>query len=303
MIEADPADVSNHLALSKMYEDSGRYDDAERWLLEAKTREPRNREIYNSLAGFYNRQGDFTKTMDALLQAADVEPQSAEAHQRVAVFYWEKAFRDHRLTPAQKHEYLVAGIAGTDRALAVDPDHVDALTYKNIMLRMRANEESDRFVQQTLIAEADALRNRAIELGKQRAARSGGRRSVPHVSGASPPPPAPPPPPPPALDASGTELMPVRVGGNIPTPTKIKDVKPVYPEEAFKANMQGVVILEATLDIHGQVSDARVLRSIPLLDQAAVDAVRQWAFTPTYLNGMAVPVIMTVTVHFTPPPP
>ena len=63
--------------------------------------------------------------------------------------------------------------------------------------------------------------------------------------------------------------------------------------------MQGVVILETTIDIHGQVSDARVLRSIPMLDQAAIDAVRQWAFTPTYLNGMAVPVIMTVTVNFT----
>lgn len=60
-----------------------------------------------------------------------------------------------------------------------------------------------------------------------------------------------------------------------------------------------MVILEAVIDIQGNVRSARVLRSIPLLDQAAVDAVKQWRFTPTLLEGVAVPVLMTVTVNFT----
>jgi hypothetical protein len=51
--------------------------------------------------------------------------------------------------------------------------------------------------------------------------------------------------------------------------------------------------------VDGKVADAKVLRSIPLLDSAALDAVRQWEFTPTLLNGVPVPVIMTVTVNFT----
>ena len=297
LIELDPADTMNYLVVSKLYEDGGRYDEAERWLLEAKGREPTNQTIYTALSAFYNRQGDFTRTMEALLQAADLEPHNPEGHQRVAVFYWEKAFRDHRLTPAQKHEYLVAGIAATDRALAINPDHVDALTYKNILLRMQANEESDRLVQQALLAEADGLRNRAIELSRQRAPRGGARGSATDGVRFVTPPPPPPPPSPPGEHAGG--MPPVRVGGDIPPPTKIKHADPVYPAEALNANVQGVVILETTIDIHGQVSDARVLRSIPMLDQAAIDAVRQWAFTPTYLNGMAVPVIMTVTVNFT----
>jgi TonB family protein len=92
---------------------------------------------------------------------------------------------------------------------------------------------------------------------------------------------------------------PLRVGGNIAAPTKIRHVSPVYPEEARAARVQGVVIIEATVDADGTVTDARVLRSIPLLDEAAVDAVKQWAFTPTLLNGQAVPVILTVTVNFT----
>ena len=92
---------------------------------------------------------------------------------------------------------------------------------------------------------------------------------------------------------------PVRVGGNIKAPTKIRDVRPVYPDEARAGRVQGVVILEVAVEADGRVAQACVLRSIPLLDAAAVDAVKQWEFTPTLLNGVGVPVIMTVTVNFT----
>jgi protein TonB len=110
------------------------------------------------------------------------------------------------------------------------------------------------------------------------------------VGGLEAAPPPPPPPPPPA---------PVRVGGNIKPPTKVKDVRPTYPPIAQSARVQGVVIIEATIGPSGAVQEAKVLRSIPLLDAAALDAVRQWQFTPTLLNGVPVPVIMTVTVNFT----
>ena len=63
--------------------------------------------------------------------------------------------------------------------------------------------------------------------------------------------------------------------------------------------MQGIVIIEAIIGPDGRVTDTKVLRGIPLLDGAALDAVRQWEFTPTLLNGVPVPVILTVTVNFT----
>jgi TonB family protein len=91
----------------------------------------------------------------------------------------------------------------------------------------------------------------------------------------------------------------LRVGGNIKTPKKIRDVRPVYPPLAQAASVSGMVIIEARIGPDGVVEDTRVLRSIPLLDQAAIDAVMQWQFTPTLLNGRAVPVVMTVTVNFT----
>ena len=90
----------------------------------------------------------------------------------------------------------------------------------------------------------------------------------------------------------------VRVGGQIKEPKKLKNVSPSYPDIAKQARVQGVVILECTISPQGKVSDVKVLRGIPLLDQAAVDAVRQWVYTPTLLNGVPVPVIMTVTVNF-----
>jgi protein TonB len=62
--------------------------------------------------------------------------------------------------------------------------------------------------------------------------------------------------------------------------------------------VEGVVIIEATISPDGRVQDARVLRSIPLLDAAALDAVRQWEYSPTLLNGTPVPVVITVTVVF-----
>ncbi len=91
---------------------------------------------------------------------------------------------------------------------------------------------------------------------------------------------------------------PVRPGGNIRPPQKIFDVRPVYPDLALQAKIQGIVIIEATIGTTGLVENAVVLRSIPLLDRAALDAVRQWRYTPTLLNGVPVPVIITVTVRF-----
>jgi TonB family protein len=93
----------------------------------------------------------------------------------------------------------------------------------------------------------------------------------------------------------------VHVGSILKAPQKTKDVKPVYPPMAVASHVQGIVILEATIGADGKVEDAKVIRSIPLLDQAALDAVRQWEFTPTLLNGVPVPVVMALTVNFSLP--
>ena len=103
------------------------------------------------------------------------------------------------------------------------------------------------------------------------------------------PPTAPPPP----------AAAPVPIGGMIKPPARTKYVAPAYPEIARQARVQGVVTLEAIIGLDGRVAQARVLRSSqPLLDQAALDALRAWEYTPTLLNGQPTAVIMTVTVQF-----
>jgi len=89
-----------------------------------------------------------------------------------------------------------------------------------------------------------------------------------------------------------------RTGGKIREPRKIAGAAPVYPEIARAARVEGLVILEATIDERGVVTDARVLRSVPLLDPAALAALKEWRYTPTLLNGVPVRVLMTVTFRF-----
>lgn len=102
-----------------------------------------------------------------------------------------------------------------------------------------------------------------------------------------------------AVARSSSGRPPIRVGGNVAPPKKLLDVAPVYPQVAIDAKVTGVVIMDATIDGAGNVEAVEVVRSIPLLDQAAMDAVKQWKFTPTLLNGEPVPVIVTITVNFT----
>jgi protein TonB len=100
----------------------------------------------------------------------------------------------------------------------------------------------------------------------------------------------PPPPPPPA--------KPRRVGGDLQAPALIHRVEPDYPAVAVAGKVSGMVILEATVNEAGAVTDVKVLRSIILLDQAAIKAVKQWRYQPLMLNGQAVPFILTVTLTF-----
>ena len=111
------------------------------------------------------------------------------------------------------------------------------------------------------------------------------------LGGAAPPPPPPPPPRP-------KKVEPMRVGGNVQESKILRRVDPIYPELAKRARVETMVILEVNVDEEGNVANIRVVRGHPLLDAAATEAVKQWKYSPTLLNGEPVPVIATVTVIF-----
>lgn len=117
----------------------------------------------------------------------------------------------------------------------------------------------------------------------------------PHQRTAAPPPQAPKPP---AQTAKATETTRVRVGGNVRQPKLIHEVRPVYPPLARQARIQGVVKINAIVSRDGAVQSLQVAGGHPLLLAAAMDAVRQWRYEPTLLNGEPVEVVLVVDVNF-----
>ncbi len=213
------------------------------------------------------------------------DPVSSDANVRLAREYLDQWNRDSSLTPEQKLERIQKSLAVVDRSLAVSPDQVSFMTHKIILLRMQAflaEEAENRARLNRLAGELQDMVN---------AFRAPVFPATP-VSDTS------------AVMPDGFQLLvsqlnPVRVGGEMKPPIKTHDVKPLYPPIAQDAQVQGVVILEVLVDTSGKVADRRIVRSIPLLDQAAMDAVTQWEYTPTLLNGNPVSLLMTVTINFT----
>ena len=108
-------------------------------------------------------------------------------------------------------------------------------------------------------------------------------------------------PPPPALPADPVVEQPrgpLRVGGDVRPPKLIQQVDPAYPRLARQARIQGDVVLSAIINENGEITELKVISGPPLLYSAALDAVRQWKFEPTYLNGRPWPVAHEITVHF-----
>ena len=170
MIQLEPGEPANYFQLAKIYEDAGAYDEAEKMLVAAKTAKPSDPAVYMTLAGYYNRQGRFDKTIEALQERAAKEPNNPEAFYTISTYYWDEAYRDFKLKEAEKKDYVAKGLEAVDHALQLKPDYMEALVYKNLLLRSQALLEKDPAKQAALIKEADKLRDKAQELRKQKAA-------------------------------------------------------------------------------------------------------------------------------------
>ncbi len=170
MIQMDPSDPANYFVLAGIYEQNGDYETAEATLLKAREAKPTDANVYMQLAGFYNRQGEFEKTIEALQQRASNEPNNPEAFYTMATYYWDKAYRDFRLPEAEKIKYVQSGVDAVDKAISLKGDYMEALVYKNLLLRLQANLEKNPARQQQLLREADTFRNRAEDLRKAKAA-------------------------------------------------------------------------------------------------------------------------------------
>lgn len=106
------------------------------------------------------------------------------------------------------------------------------------------------------------------------------------------------PPPPIAISRPQTSSKPIRVGAEVRPPRLLKHVQPLYPPNAKAGRLEGSVRIDAIIDTTGRVVEMKVIDGHPLLAAAALEAVRQWVYEPTYLNGQPVPILTEITVHF-----
>jgi len=170
MVELDPGDPANYFGLGKVYEDAGRYDEAEQQYLKAREMRPKDPAVYQQLAGYYNRQGEFDKTIEAYQQWADIDAKNPEVYYTLGAFLWEKVYRDTRLKENEKRAYIAKGLENVDRALQIKPDYIEALNRKGLLIREQARLEKDRTKYDTLMRQAEELNNKATELRKKKAA-------------------------------------------------------------------------------------------------------------------------------------
>ena len=170
LIDLDPTDPLNYFALARIYEDSGDYERSEETLVKAREARPTEPTVYTTLAAFYNRQGNFDGAIEALQSRAEREPNNPEAFYTIATYYWEKAYRDFSLSDPEKVKHVQSGLTAIDKAISLNNQYMEALVYKNLLLRVQANLERNPARQQALLREAEQLSNRAEEIRKANAA-------------------------------------------------------------------------------------------------------------------------------------
>jgi TonB family protein len=297
-IAASPADARAMLELARLQENRGAIAEAEATLLKLGRTDSSKTVASHALAALYNRSGHFDRAIETLEQAAARDPAKPGGHHLVATYYFEKS-KDLSLPASDAKEYIEQGVAAENRALEADPDFFEALVYKNLLLREQAAREPNAKRQQALIREADRLRTRAAQVHRNTPA-------TPSSAGAfttsSPPPPPPPPPVPGAGEIQWVYAeTSYTAAGNTKALTRIKDVRPVHAPMLRRLGVQGTVVVEASVDHRGRVTDARVVESVPLLDQAVIDAVKQWQFDAATVNAPGNPILLTVTARFVAP--
>jgi hypothetical protein len=179
------------------------------------------------------------------------------------------------------------GIANLDRALVLDPNYADAMAYVNLLIRERADLRDTRVEYAADVAVADAWVQKNLNVKKAEA-----------QSGMAPPPP----PPAPAAKGGGGGESPtparIRVSGTVQEANLIKKVDAVYPPLAVQARISGQVRFVVIIGKDGSVLNIQLVSGHPLLVVAARDAVNQYVYRPTLLNGNPVEVITQVDVNF-----
>jgi TonB family protein len=276
--------------------------------------DPNNTTALSSIASLRYQQAQGMPDLDQKIRKLDesaswyemliaADPQNKRAYYSLGVIDWVKwyapymrARTDLGMRPEQpgplpnparqqlKTEYssmIEHGISTLEKALQLDPQYSDAMAYMNLLIRERADlaDSPEQYRSETELA--DQWVQKALDAKKAQA----------QLVQAPPPPPPPRPP--------NNVVTRIRVGGGVQQENLIHKIDPVYPPLAYQARIQGTVRFTAIIGRDGRIENLQLVSGHPLLVQAAREAVSQWEYRPTLLNGSPVEVVTQVDVNFT----
>jgi tetratricopeptide (TPR) repeat protein len=170
LIASVPDEPGNYQALARLYLEQGMNEEAEAMFVRGAEVRPDDPVGYQMLANFYNQMGDFENTLKAFSRRAEIEPNNPEAWHTMATFYYDKVLRDTRLAPAVANEYLDSGIEAADQALELNPEYYEAVSFKSMLLTLKANKEPNNAAKKVLLNEAADYYERALALQEAQAA-------------------------------------------------------------------------------------------------------------------------------------
>lgn len=279
--------------------------------------DPRNLEALRTLAMLtYNRAGTstgadrvrlFDEAADWTRKVIEIDPQDKQAYYTIGVIAWAKFYPElmqtrSRLgmrpeTPGPLPDFnarqdlqgrfgavIDEGIANLKHALEIDPEYDDAMAYLNLLIRERADLRDTPEEYKSDVAIADEFVNKALAIKRGK-----GGPIATNTPG---------PPPPPRPGQLPEAIRRIRVAGNVQTANLLHRVEPQYPPLAAQAQVHGVVRFQALIGTDGTVKNLQLLSGHPLLVAAAMEAVKQWLYRPTLLNGDPVEVITQIEVLF-----
>jgi TonB family protein len=280
--------------------------------------DPNNTTALSSIASLRYQQAQGMPDLDLKIRKLDesaswyemliaADPQNKEAYYTLGVIDWVKWYAgwmhvraDLGMRPEApgplpnparqqlKTEYssmIEHGISSLEKALQLDPQYSDAMAYMNLLIRERADlaDSPEQYRSETELA--DQWGQKALDAKKVQAAI--------HIEA------PPPPPPPPQPSVASVAPQRIRVGGGVQQENLIHKIEPVYPPLAFQARIQGTVRFTAIIGRDGRIENLQLVSGHPLLVEAAREAVSQWEYRPTLLNGSRVEVVTQVDVNFT----
>jgi tetratricopeptide (TPR) repeat protein len=172
LVQESPDEPKNLFAMANLYEKFDRIDKAEETYRRVAEQNPNDAKACAALAGFYNKplwegKSKFDAAIETLQRCATIDANDPTGFYKVGVFYWDKAYRDPELNDKQKDAYADAGLEAVGKALSIKPDYVDALVYKNLLLRVKAQVTSNPRLRLQYLDEAQTLSKQARELKAQ----------------------------------------------------------------------------------------------------------------------------------------